>query len=56
LADSKIVVSLRGREGARKIGKKTEYNPSGAKAHSHFAAYAARLKPCPFKAAELPEA
>jgi hypothetical protein len=31
-------------------GKLPERHTSGAKAHGHFAAFAARLKSCPFKA------
>ena len=33
------------------LGEEPEERPSGAKAHVHIAAFAARLKSCPFKAA-----
>jgi hypothetical protein len=32
------------------LGEKSERHASGAKAQSNFAAFTARLKPCPFKA------
>jgi hypothetical protein len=40
-------------EKLRFSGKTGEIHPSGAKARHYFVAFAARLKPCPFKTTEF---